>query len=880
MNFIAATQTFRAHTPASLIAICLLFILAGCGNPSQQDNEEMSNIHYQQALSHFSNGRYRTASIETKNALQKNPKNIDAVVLTAKILNAVGQYQQAIEFLTQATPIPEHVGFKQQLATAYIGRKKYYSALKALGSAETINTSLPVELQLLVAKSYQGQGNVDTAKSLYQEIIATDPSQALAYAGLTEIYLREENTELALNTLQTGREKESNNFELKVIDAQIKMEERNFEAAEELLTDALLQLKDADTMTPRKANTLTLLAESLVKQGRSAEALIYTRLLADAFPGYEIANSTYEEAETLAKAGKANEAIELLNQLLEDNPNFERASTLLAVLKYTQGDFDTASNYFNKTVDAEVAHPELTRIAALANLQTKNPQAVIELLQGYPQLNNDSKLLGLLGNALLSTKQYQQAKTALDQSLAIDGSNIQSHITMAAYYNELNEAEKALKHLETAYTASSDNRLLPAALARQYVGLKQIDKAEKLIKDQINRFNGDSLSHELAGDFYQYRNDAQRAISHYQQSISKNSSNDRAALKVANLLINRGANSNEVYAAFAQAIKANPQNAGVFQRLLDYGKQSNTIDQAEKTLSNATTGIDATVANAITAIYFARNQELSKAEAYRNRLNTTDTATEITNKVEETLSFAKAVKAFNDGDIPVAREQAYAGLKVAPKSIGLMKLIADIEVSQSNFSEAEKLVNQITNVDARLGMQLHGDLNAQLGDAEKAAKFYQSLWDEYPSDIVAGKLYLQLAKIDLDARNRFFKQWKTAFPKSLGVLEVESQTLLANNRYQDAIPLMEQLMRATPNNVTNLNNLAWSYLQVGDERALAIAEQAYSLASGNASVADTYGWILFKSGNRDKAIEVLQNALDAEPNNADIQAHLNEATNG
>ena len=91
---------------------------------------------------------------------------------------------------------------------------------------------------------------------------------------------------------------------------------------------------------------------------------------------------------------------------------------------------------------------------------------------------------------------------------------------------------------------------------------------------------------------------------------------------------------------------------------------------------------------------------------------------------------------------------------------------------------------------------------------------------------------------------------------------------------------MEQLMRATPNNVANLNNLAWSYLQVGDKRALPVAEQAYSLASGNASVADTYGWILFKSGNRDKAIEVLQNALDAAPNNADIQAHLNEATKG
>ena len=71
-----------------------------------------------------------------------------------------------------------------------------------------------------------------------------------------------------------------------------------------------------------------------------------------------------------------------------------------------------------------------------------------------------------------------------------------------------------------------------------------------------------------------------------------------------------------------------------------------------------------------------------------------------------------------------------------------------------------------------------------------------------------------------------------------------------------------------------MNDLAWIYHQSNDDRALQTAERAYTLLLENAAIADTLGWIQLDAENIEPALELLEKAGKAAPQNPEIQYHL------
>lgn len=71
-----------------------------------------------------------------------------------------------------------------------------------------------------------------------------------------------------------------------------------------------------------------------------------------------------------------------------------------------------------------------------------------------------------------------------------------------------------------------------------------------------------------------------------------------------------------------------------------------------------------------------------------------------------------------------------------------------------------------------------------------------------------------------------------------------------------------------------LNNLAWVYSQLNDQRAEATARKALALAPQNWAIMDTLGWVLVQNGNYDEGISLLEAALEQQPGNAMIRQHL------
>jgi predicted Zn-dependent protease len=82
------------------------------------------------------------------------------------------------------------------------------------------------------------------------------------------------------------------------------------------------------------------------------------------------------------------------------------------------------------------------------------------------------------------------------------------------------------------------------------------------------------------------------------------------------------------------------------------------------------------------------------------------------------------------------------------------------------------------------------------------------------------------------------------------------------------------LVQAQPNDAGLLLAQARMLARMGDPAALGAAERAFKLAPGQTAVADTYGWLLLRSGNTEASVRVLREARLRDPANGVLRWHL------
>ena len=90
-----------------------------------------------------------------------------------------------------------------------------------------------------------------------------------------------------------------------------------------------------------------------------------------------------------------------------------------------------------------------------------------------------------------------------------------------------------------------------------------------------------------------------------------------------------------------------------------------------------------------------------------------------------------------------------------------------------------------------------------------------------------------------------------------------------------AIDRYRQLLARSANHVAGLNNLAYLLMDREGylEEAFQLAQRAYTLSSGDASIADTLGWIQHLRGNDREALRYLTAAAEGLPQAPEVRLH-------
>ncbi len=266
-------------------------------------------------------------------------------------------------------------------------------------------------------------------------------------------------------------------------------------------------------------------------------------------------------------------------------------------------------------------------------------------------------------------------------------------------------------------------------------------------------------------------------------------------------------------------------------------------------------------------------------------------------------------------DLEAARQQFDILVDAAPRDANLLYSTALVSRELGDDVRAKAEFERLLTLDGR-----HNEANFYLGRIHETAGDTRQAVSHY-AKVMAGPDFqaahrrvasLLLAEQDFAAHAAHFDKLRSRYPgfsesiflleaDSLGQVQALERSTEALNRGLEQLPgnvsllyarsmlsektrnleTMEQDLRtilaADPDNSTALNALGYTLANLTEryDEALDLIARALELNPGEPAILDSMGWVKFRLGELDTALDYLQRAFDAFPD-PEVAAHLGE----
>ena len=853
----------------------------GCGN-SESDLQEVINAHLERSKAYQKQRQFKAAIIEVRNIIKKDRENTLGYQRLAELYMELGNSRGAYKTLEPIISKTSPTDLQLLLAEAYVKSRKYNSAEKILSSYTEAGGN-PDNRQFQFINS-QIQVGKTPEKGLPDLIAVTKqyPDLIEAKSLLTHIYLSSKQYDQASTVINQLLLEAPSDPTSNYLAALLSYSNNNLDAAEKYLTESLIQIPDADIIPPLKAQVLTLLSRVLTEQGRTSEALIYSKVLASENPEANAAKGKLNQALQQLKSGELAAAETILEELTNDYPQHRLSAVYLGLVNFHQGDFEEAEIFLNRHLDPETDTPQIIETAAKTKLQLKkNKEALLLLEEALASYPNNEKLLALYGlTALKDPDTEQKGIVALEKVAAQNPNFYQARIALANHYVGSNKAEIGLAQYEKIIENNPENLDITAHYIQAAMESNQGQLADNTIKELLERSPNDINAINLAARYALSAQKPTLASRHYLKALKLDPKNVEALLGMAQLST-QDQKFPEAKRYYQSLIATMPNLALGYKGLITVHELSGTRNQAETEMERYI-GLykkQTAVPLYVMAEYHLRRKSPTLAE------KTVKQATElhleaVPPQLNSALSYQLAKEAFETANYAKARSELIEALQYGIAEPQLLSLLAETEMKDNNAKEAENIVDQLHQKYPQQAFSevLQGKIAVQKKLYGEANKAFRLAWGKEQSDTTAQQLYASLTlNQETKAAQDFLQEWITAIPSSgraLSELAVKEQ---AQGNYKQAMKLFEQAVSYGYQNPLVLNNLAWLYQERNDSRASQTAARAYELAPNNYAIVDTYGWILFKEGQTLRAVELLEKASKLAPDSAEIQSHLEQA---
>lgn len=872
----------KIATVIGMLAIVGSFSLTGCKDDKAANKEEAARFS-RSAATYQQQGQLRAAMLEARNAVQKDPQNAQGYIALAKIYNQVGAYastQKALEPVVKKLP---DVSF--ELADAYMASKKYRSALNLLADYSGDKTSVDVQArkQIIIARSNIRLGDKAGYETALAELTKIPGKQDDVATLEAEYLISQGRSEEAQTKLDGLIANSNNNVKSLIILGNFALQSNQLAKAEDYYTKALGLLPNTDVLTVDKTTVLAQLTEALIQQGRTSEAYRYQKLLADANPESQAAQQKFNDAMEYYRQGKFDEAEKVLTEIREQFPQDKNTAMLLGLVQYQQGEDQQALELFDKFIDPETATPTVIQAAALAKYRSnKMDEALVLLKKSVESQPENAEILATYGLALLDRDpSSSEAEKALEKSLALNPKQQRLRLALAKRHIAMKNQAQALAQLQKAYTEEPLDLVIQQTYFKALFAEGKNDEVKKEVAEFQKNYPTNARGAFLEGWYKLIQKDYPGAQSAFEKSLATKGNNEKVlsytglaelydlqkqpqkSILVWQSLLEEDPTQIPAYAHWMRLVQQLKRDKEAFSFLVDLEKKTDKWQPSVVLAQLLFT--QGQLAEAVNHIDIALDRSAKSGQVKQIAANLYQSYGLVLGKEKKTSE---------------AKTYLLKALTFFPSNMNYLASLIELEISQKNIPEAQKLLDQFSTSEevAAEHAYLQGIIRAAEDNQQGALQSYLDSWNKKPMDVSAEAIlgFYQKNK-QKEQAEKFVDEWVSKMPKSPHPTLIKAVDAQQKNDLDIARVWYEKTVELAPQMPTALNNLAWIYYEQKNPKAIELAKKAYELSGSNPPIMDTYGWILVENNQVEEGISILERAANLAPDNKDILGHLKTA---
>lgn len=876
-----------APATAAVVLLATSLALSGC-----TDKQAEAQAHLEKAASYLADDDPRAAVLELKSALQLDPKNADARLQLGRLYLDQEAGPAALKELRRARDLgsPDRE-LAMDLARAMFQAREFDDAI-ALISRDGADTA---DWKVLEANTLLSLRRRAEARTAYVRALELQADNTEARRGLARIDFADGDTRAARGHVDKALADDAQEVQTWLLKAELELSLRDLDAAQASFQEVL-------KLSPDLPAGQLGMARTLLAQSRTDDAGPYLRAL----ERHEVSDPMlmYLQAVEARQNNDLKKTQEALREVLRVAPRHAPSQLLMGQVHLLRRELDQAKNMLSSYVAQVPGDGTGRKLLAAVLLELDDGQEAIRILEPLEKATpDDAQVLSLMGTAYMKLRQLEKGREYMSRAARSSPEASAIRTQLAIGHLASGDMAQAATELEAVIEQDPEFQRADFLLVLTRLREGDGDAALAVASRLVEKHPDSAEAYNLLGAVHEARRDLEQARASYQRSAEVSTGSRAAALNLARLDMLAG-RSDEARSRFEKILADNPSEPAALMGLAKIASDGGDVAGSLELLEQARRDNESAVRpRLVLADYYLRRGQSGEAltiaeEASRQSPNApavllvlgrSQLAATRPQEAERTLSrlasdqpdspaahFHLAMAQRANGHTEAAGGSLERVLELQPANHLARAALGQLYVRGERFDDARALADQLAKdlPDAPAASVLRGDAYQAQGRIADAVAAYRAAFGKNQNSALLIKLILAEQRAGMtEEANQRATRWLEEHPEDAAVRSVLAASTHGGGDEATAIREYEKVLETSPRNVVALNNLAWLYHERGDERALDLAKRAYVILPQRGEIADTYGWLLVKSGRVEQGLGIIAKALESAPNNGDIRFH-------
>ncbi len=879
------------HTLLVSALVAVTLVLSACGGESE--DKLMAS-----AKGFLEKNDTKSAVIQLKTVLQKNPKSGAARLMLGKALRESGDAAGGLLELRKAQElgVPDEQ-ILPELARAQLMVGEHAKVSGQFAATELRDASANADLAVSVASAFAAQG--DKARALENTTRALQSVPAYAPAVVLQAQLKASDRDIdgALFLLDEVLAKDASNARAGVLKGEMLW------LGKQDRDSALAAYRKVLVGTPKSVAARTAIVSILFEQGQPENARAELAELVKAAPNHP--DTMFLQARSAFLGADFKATREITERLLKGLPNNVPALELAGAAEYQLKADAQAEALLARALKQAPGRLMTRQLLAQIYLRTGQASRAVDMLKPVvdsPQA--DGLSMALAGEAYLQAGDAQKSDEAFQRAakLAPQDARVRTSVAMAQLAR--GNTDSAITELE-AIAADDKGARADLALVSGRLRQKDLPGALKAVEGLRRKMPDSPLPDLLRGRVMVLMNDTAGAAAAFQASLAKDANYFPAVSSLSSLDLAAG-KPEQARQRFEALIKADPRNHRAHLALAEIASRGNApAAEITRLLGEAQKAAPGEAQPRLLLV----NHLLRQGDAKAALVAAQDAAAALPNDLELTEALGRAQLAAGDAQQALSTFRKLAAQP--PPSATAQLRLAEAQIANKDSDGARASLKRALEIQPGLMQAQRGLVSLALADKrpddalaiarglqkqspQEAGGFLLEAEIEgsrknWPAASVAFRAALQRAKTTEAAiglhstltasgqrveADKAAAEWQREHPQDAAYRYYLGDQALGRNDLTAAEAHYKAVLAMQPRNALAMNNLAWLMVKQGKPGAVAMAEQANTLLPDRAPLLDTLATALAADKQLPRAIETQKKAIQRSPQDAGLQLNL------